>query len=545
MTLILPMSASRCHSRGPLLPEGVLVSDTLDVKVPLGSDRRSPTHAGHAVVVGGGMAGLLAARVLASHFERVTLIERDALPDSVHARKGVPQGRMLHVMLPRGQGIIERLFPGYGHELEAAGAVSLRLPADALLLSPAGWLDRRASGWPLLSASRPLFERALRRRLRKLPGVTILDRHDVTSLLTSRDGRQVTGVTLRPLDDAGCATHQLGADLVVDACGRGSRAPAWLAEAGYPTPTATHVDPRTAHACRIYRIPDGFSADWQMVMLTSQPQSIPRTGFLFPIEDGQWMVSLVGAAGQHPPTDEDGFAAFARSLRHPVIADALAAAEPVTPIRSYCGTANRLWRYERMPRWPERFVIVGDAVCAFNPIYGQGMSNAAVAAETLDACLREQRRRSAVELDGLARRCQRRLARANADPWMLSTWEDLRYPTTTGRPVSATIRLVHRYLDRVMAAATQDPATADSFLQVMGMLAPSASLFAPRVLAAAACARPRGDATRPARDWGPDSCGPDSSPDNNGRENNDNAGQRPCRFRSRGCSIDAQDTASR
>ncbi len=512
------------------------MSDTPGVIAQLGSDRRSPIHAGRAVVIGGGMAGLLAARVLASHFEQVTLIERDALPDSVHARKGVPQGRMLHVMLPRGQEIIERLFPGYSHELEATGAVSLRLPADALLLSPAGWLDRRASGWPLLSASRPLFERALRRRLRTLPGVTILDRHDVPSLLTSRDGRQVTGVTLRPLDDAAGTTHQLGADLVVDACGRGSRAPAWLSEAGYTAPTATHVNPNAAHACRIYRIPDGFSADWQMVMLTSQPPSIPRTGYLFPIEDGQWMVSLVGAAGQHPPTDEDGFAAFARSLRHPVIADALAAAEPVTPIRSYRGTANRLWRYERMPHWPERFVVLGDAVCAFNPIYGQGMSTAAVAAETLDACLREQRRRPAAELDGLARRCQRRLARVNADPWMLSTWEDLRYPTTTGRPVSATIRLVHRYLDRVLAAATHDPATADSFVQVVGMLAPSTSLFAPRVLAAAACARPHGDATPPPRDWNPGS---------DGRENNDNARQRPRRARSRCRSIESHDTTSR
>ncbi|HSL09431.1 MAG TPA: FAD-dependent monooxygenase [Pseudonocardiaceae bacterium] len=467
------------------------MSDTPDVIAPCGSDRRSPTHAGHAVVVGGGMTGLLAARVLASHFGQVTLIERDALPEGVQARKGVPQSRMLHVMQPRGQGIIERLFPGCGHELEAAGAVSLRVPADALILSPAGWLDRRASGWPLLSASRPLLERALRRRLRELPGVTILDRHDVTSLLTSRDGRHVTGVTLRPLDGAGGPAYQLGADLVVDTGGRGSRAATWLSEAGYATPTKTHVDPNAAHACRTYRIPDGFSADWRMVMLTSQPPSIPRTGYLFPIEDGQWMVTLVGAAGQHPPTDEDGFAAFARSLRHPVIADALAAAEPVTPIHRYRGTANRLWHYERMRRWPERFVILGDAVCAFNPVYGQGMSTAAVAAETLDACLREQRRRPAAELDGLARRFQRRLARANADSWMLSTWEDLRYPTTTGMPVSAAIRLVHRYLDQVVVAATQDPATTDSLLQVMGMLARSTSLFAPRVLAAAARARVR------------------------------------------------------
>ena len=463
-----------------------------EISGPWGA-RASRADAGHAVVVGGSMAGLLAARVLANHFEQVTLVERDALTDSAQTRKGVPQGHQLHVLLPRGRGIVERLFPGYGHELEAAGAVSVRVPTDALILNPAGWLDRRATGWPLLSASRPLFEWGVRRRLRELPGVTILDRHDVTSLRTSREGRQVTGVTLRPLDDPAGGHQQLDADLVVDASGRGSRAPAWLADAGYATPAKTHVDPNIAYASRIYRIPDGFSADWQLVMLLSRPPSIPRTGSLFPIEDGQWMVTLMGAAGQHPPTDEDGFAAFTRSLRHPVIADVLAAAEPVTLIRGHRGTANRLWHYERMRRWPERFVVLGDAVCAFNPIYGQGMSTAAVAAETLDACLGEQRRRwSAENLEGLAGRFQRRLARRNADPWMLSTGEDLRYPTTTGVRVTAVMRLQHRYLDRVAAAATWDPATADTLAQVTAMLARPTSLFAPRIMVAAVRTRPKG-----------------------------------------------------
>ena len=471
------------------------MSRTSDGIAPSGADRGSVAYTGHAVVVGGSMAGLLAARVLANYFEQVTLVERDALIDSVQTRKGVPQGRMLHVLLPRGLGIVERLFPGYGHELQAAGAVSLRVPTDAVILTPAGWMDRRARGWPLLSASRPLFEWAVRRRLRDVSGVTVLDRHDVTSLLTARHGRQVTGVTLRPLDDAG-GICELAADLVVDASGRGSRTPAWLSDAGYPTPLKTHVDPNVAYDSRIYRIPEGFNADWQLVMLTSQPPSIPRTGYLFPIEDGQWMATLMGAADQHPPTDEDGFVAFTRSLRHPVIADALAAAEPVTPIRGYRGTANRLWRYERMRRWPERFVVLGDAVCAFNPIYGQGMSTAAIAAETLDTCLRNQwRRYRAGDLDGLARRFQRRLAGRNADPWMLSTGEDLRFPTTTGMRVTAATRLQHRYLDRVVAATTYDPSVADTYAQVIAMLARPTSLFAPRILAAAARARPHGNST--------------------------------------------------
>jgi flavin-dependent dehydrogenase len=440
---------------------------------------------GRAVVVGASMAGLLAARVLADHFQQVVLVERDALPDGVQDRKGVPQGRQLHVLLARGLAIVEGLFPGYGQDLMAAGAVPLRMPRDMLVLGPAGWLDRRPTGWDALSAGRPLFETTVRRRLRELPGVTVLERHDVTGLNAARDGRSVGGVTVRPIDADG-GPVEVDADLVVDASGRGSRAPTWLAELGYPTPDQTRVDPNIAYASRTVRIPDGFSADWKAVMLSSQPPSMPRTGYLFPVEDGQWMVSLMGAAGQHPPTDEEGYALFLRSLRHPVIADAVEEAERVTPIRGHHGTVNRRWHFERMRRWPERFVVLGDAVCAFNPIYGQGMSTAAIAAELLDGCLRAQRRQHrSDDLDGLAIRFQRKLARGNADAWMLSTGEDLRFPTTTGMKVSAALRAQHRYLDRVGAACTTDPAVAEAYVRVIGMLERPTILFRPHVLAAA------------------------------------------------------------
>ena len=441
------------------------------------------------------MAGLLAARVLANHFEQVVVLERDALESGPEPRKGVPQGRMLHVLMPRGREIVERYFPGYDRELLAGGAVSLRLPADALILTSAGWLDRRPPGLLLITASRPLFEWVVRRRLLQLPGVTVLGRHDATSLLSSHDGRQVTGVMMRALDGGTSTARQLAADLVVDAGGRASRAPAWLAERGYPTPAQTHVDPDVGYVSRIYRIPDGFRADWQLVMISAQPPSMPRTGILLPIEHDRWMLGLMGAAGQHPPTDEDGFAAYLRSLRHPILADTLEKAEPLTPIHRYRGTANRLWHYERMPRRPERFLVLGDAVCAFNPIYGQGMSTAAIAAETLDACLCRQRRgRSAHHFDGLARRFQRQLARRNSDPWLLSTGEDLRFPTTTGMQVSTLMRAQHRYLDRVLAASMHDPAVAETFVRVMGMVDRPVSLFAPRVLAAAArTQRPAGE----------------------------------------------------
>jgi 2-polyprenyl-6-methoxyphenol hydroxylase-like FAD-dependent oxidoreductase len=452
----------------------------------------SPGGTGHAVVIGGSMAGLLAARTLATHFEHVTVIERDVLPDAAEDRKGVPQGRQLHALLPRGLNILERLFPGYGEDLMAAGAVRLEVPKEVPILSPFGWISRRAAGWQLISASRPLFEATVRRRVRQVSGVRVLDRHEVTGPRASRNGRTVVGVTVRPVDSGG-GVFDVDADLVVDASGRGSRAATWLPELGYSTPEQTQVNPDSAYASRVFRIPDGFTPDWKAVMLSSKPPSVPRSGYLFPIEHGQWMVACMGAAGQHPPTDDEGYASFVRSLRHPIIADAIADAEPVTPIRGHRGTTNRQWHFERMPRWPDGLVVLGDAVCAFNPIYGQGMTTAAVAADTLEACLQAHRRRHrGGRLEGFASPFQRQLARRNADPWMLSTGEDLRFPTTTGLQVNHTTRFLHRYLDRVVAACSHDQAVADAYVRVLGMLDRPTRLFSPRILAAAARTVPDG-----------------------------------------------------
>jgi 2-polyprenyl-6-methoxyphenol hydroxylase-like FAD-dependent oxidoreductase len=441
--------------------------------------------AGHAVVVGASMAGLLAARVLAGHVDRVTIVERDRLPDDAEHRKGVPQGRQIHVLLARGSAVLDRLFPGFSRDLLAAGAVPFRLPGDALILTKAGWADRRAPGWTMTSATRPLIEATLRRRLLELPGVSVLDGLEVTGLRASEDGRMVGGVSVRRVD-GGDDPRPIAADLVVDASGRGSRTPHWLADLGYPEAERTQVDSHIAYATRLYRMPEGFAADWRAVMLMPRPPGNPRTGDLMPIEGGRWIVTLMGAAGQHPPTDEAGFTAFMRELSDPVIADTVADAEPVSDIRGHRGTANRLAHYERMPRWPERFVVLGDAVCAFNPVYGQGMTTAAIAAETLDDCLRAQRRRRpAGDLEGVARRFQRQLARRNRDPWMLSTGEDLRYPTTTGTTAGRVLRAQHRYFDRVEAATTTDPAVTEVYARVFGMLERPTALFRPRIVAAA------------------------------------------------------------
>jgi flavin-dependent dehydrogenase len=441
---------------------------------------------GHAVVIGGSMAGLVAARVLTDHFDRVTLVERDRLPDRPAFRAGVPQSRHLHGLLPGGLAVLEQLFPGYQSELEAAGAPRFAMPRDALWLSAAGWFER-FPGVEGVTASRELIEHTVRQRVTASDRMQVRDGSAVSGVVATPDGSAVTGVRLRRRDgrdgSSDSAEETVAADLVVDASGRSSKTPEWLAALGYPTPALTRINASLGYASRAYAIPHGFRADWRLLLLQSQPPGIPRTGYLFPVEGDRWMVSLMGAGGDYPPTDEAGFMAWARGLRSPILHEVMRDAEPLSPIYGHRGTDNRQWHFERMPRWPDGLVALGDAVCAFNPVYGQGMTVAARAAMVLDRCLHEQAgRQPGGGLAGLSRRVQRLVAKANAPAWMMATGEDLRYPTTEGARPDLQTRVMHRYLDRVLAAATHHPVVNQRFFQVLSMLAPPSTLFHPQVL---------------------------------------------------------------
>jgi 2-polyprenyl-6-methoxyphenol hydroxylase-like FAD-dependent oxidoreductase len=447
---------------------------------------RRPRRAEHAIVIGGSMAGLLAARVLAAHFDHVTILERDSFPDEPAFRKGVPQARHLHVLLGRGQQLIEQYFPGMLAELAAAGAPTIMWPTEMLWLMPAGWCERFAPGTPFFSMSRDLLDWHVRRRLATSPRVTFLPEHDVTGMLASPDGTTITGVQHRARgEDAGGPrpTEQLLADLVVDASGRGSHTPRWLEARGYAPPEETRINAFLAYASRCYAPPEGFQADWKGLFFNAKPPGIPRGGALFPVEGGRWLVTLAGIGGEAPPIDDDGFLAFARTLRSPILYEAIRHARPLSPVAGYRRTDNQLRHYERLQRWPERLLVTGDAACAFNPIYGQGMSVAALDALALHRCLRAQERTCpAGDLSGLARRFQRAVAAASATPWLMATGEDLRYPTTEGARPGLATRLLQRYLDRVNMAATHHVGVNQAFGQVLNLLAPPRTLFRPDVM---------------------------------------------------------------
>jgi 2-polyprenyl-6-methoxyphenol hydroxylase-like FAD-dependent oxidoreductase len=332
---------------------------------------------GHAVVIGSSIAGLLAARVLADHFAAVTVLERDQLPsDGPAHRRGVPQAQHLHQMLMRGQLVFEQLFPGLRQDLLAAGAPEMDSAQDFLWRNPTGWGVRYRSGVIRLAFTRDLLDWHVRLHLSKLSSVR------------SQAGAEVVG--LLPTGGVSLAdSSRLDADLVVDASGRGSRAAAWLRQLGYPPPAEQIVDAHLGYASRLYHHPTDCHNDWQAVFIQAAPPARNRAGVITSVEGERWMVSLAGGARDWPPTDAAGFLAFARSLPSPIVYDAIRQAQPASAITGTRSGENRLRRFDTLPRSPERFVALGDAVCAFNPVYGQGMSVAALEALALDSCLRQ------------------------------------------------------------------------------------------------------------------------------------------------------------
>lgn len=438
------------------------------------------TPSRHAVVLGGSLAGLLTARVLADYFEHVTLIERDAYSQTSETRKGIPQANHVHGLLVRGCQILEQLFPGLQDELVAAGAPLLDMANEIAWFTRAGWGIRFPSELKVLAFTRPLLDLHVRRRLAGNANVEILDNTDVLRLIPDTNSNHVAGVLICPRTSGADrrVAKELRADLVVDTTGRASRAPRWLSDLGYEPPKEIVIDANLGYASRLYRIPENFHGDWQCAYVQSAPPDRKRGAILFKVEDNRWLVTLTGGGGDHPPSDEPGFLEFARSLAESTIYDAIRIAEPLTPIKTHRATQNRLRHYEHAKELPENFLLLGDAVCAFNPVYGQGMTTAALGALMLQKMLRERNG----DLSGLSRRFQKRLAKVNEAPWMMATGEDYRYTETVGGSPNLMNRFMHRYMDHVLQLATRSTSVRRVLLRAFNLLVPPTALFKPSIL---------------------------------------------------------------
>jgi 2-polyprenyl-6-methoxyphenol hydroxylase-like FAD-dependent oxidoreductase len=438
----------------------------------MSTEEKAHTSGSHAVVIGGSMAGLLAARVLSDHFERVTMIERDRFPEGAENRKGVPQARHAHALLPRGFMIMARLFPGIAEELISDGAIASDIPAESLRYQFGGYRVRFPIGRKSLLMSRPFLEMHIRRRVRELPGITVLDEHAVTGLLSDGGAKRVSGVVIKRRDED-TPERRLDADLVVDASGRGSRAPAWLREMGYERPEEERIEIGVGYTTRIYRSrPDDLSGV-KFVIIEPTPGRERRFGAMFRMEDGRWIVTLGGWLGERAPRDEAGFVEFARNLPAPDIHEVIKDAEPLGEAVKYNFPANLRRRYERLRKLPEGFLVTGDALCSFNPVYGQGMSVAALEAETLEGCL-------AGGLEYLPHRFYGRVSKVVDTPWKLAAGADFAHPGVTGSRTLAT-GVVNWYLGHVRRAISRDEEVCRTFTMVTGLLLPPTALFRPKI----------------------------------------------------------------
>lgn len=437
--------------------------------VPQYDSEQVATRRGHAVVVGAGIAGLVAARVLADAFDEVTVIDRDPLPDEPVARRGVPQARQIHILWEAGRATLEELVPGYTEELLAAGGVKIDGRRDFYMYSQGDFLAAGSKPFPLYAATRPLYEQVLRRSVSDLDGVELREQCQFYDYLTDDTATAITGVAVRDRD---AEQDALSADLVVDATGRTSRTPRWLAEHGYTPPETEEVYIDLTYTVTYIERP---TDDHRMIgILAEAPRT--RGGAALPVEGDRWLVNLHGMHGDQPPTDASDSVDFAASLPSPVLAQLLEEHSRVSEeIDQYPFPSNQRHRYEDLDRFPEGLVVVGDAIASFNPIYGQGMSVAALEALVLHHTL------TTGDREQVALRFFDRATAVIDTAWQLAIGSDFSFPQTQGERPRGTA-LFNWYLSRLFRKAHTDGVLTDVFTRVLSMQQPPGSLLRPGVV---------------------------------------------------------------
>lgn len=427
---------------------------------------------GHAIVVGGSIAGLIVARILSDSFEHVTVLERDEIENRPVIHKSVPQGNHLHGLLNGGQQVLSALYPGFTDDLRSLGANRVMMGRDIAWYFPDGKAYSATGslkepfevGLDAHCASRGLIEYVIRRRTQEVPNIRVETGTTVRELICNK-GR-VHGVRC----DQGRA---LEADIVVDATGRASRAPQWLTAAEFPEPRQTTIGVDTAYSTANFRVPNWYDGE-SLVFIVGPAPTFTRRGYVIRIENETLLVSLIGRFGDYPPTDREGFLAFAKELHSDLAWRIIKDAEQLTPIAHHRFPTSVQRHYEELTT-PDRFVAIGDALCTFNPIYAQGMSAAARQANLLGEVLAEHLSR-ARGLDGIVADFYSRATELNRTPWDLAAGFDFAFPQTRGeRPVGIEERA--RYFAVLDRLQTEDPEIRRLMTEVFHLVRPLSALL--------------------------------------------------------------------
>lgn len=421
-----------------------------------------------AVVVGASIAGLSAARVLADGFERVTVVEQDPLPDEPTARNGVPQAHHVHLLLEAGRATLEDLFPGYCEDLISTGGLVIDGLRDIVHYEEGDYLADGSVRMPVHFATRPLFEQVLRRQVESIGTIRIRSGCQFVDYLVDGEPSTVHGVIVR---DGSASSERIPADLVVDATGRTSRTPRWLEEHGYSRPPIDEVHIDVSYSTTVIDRPCEERRNYFV------PPSPPRTrgGAAFPVEGGRWLVTLFGVHDDSPPTEPEEFKSFAASLPTSDLERLLDTRPWITEEISHYPFPSSIRRYyDALDRVPERLLVIGDAICSFNPLYGQGMSVAALESVILHHEL------ASSDFEKLPERFFERVDSVIEPAWKTAVGSDFEFPQTTGsKPRGAD--LINRYVSRLLRKAHADGQLREEFYRVLMMEKPPTALFQPRV----------------------------------------------------------------
>lgn len=432
-----------------------------------------------AVVIGGSIAGLLSAKMLSDVFEEVLIVERDRIDNNAAERTGVPQSPQPHILLTQGYRLLKDFFPGLEKDLQAAGAVPVDWGQDFQYFAFGDWCANvtEPTGLDSFSCTRPLLEAAIRQKVEQTGNIKRLSPYRVEAL--SGDADKITGIRCRQSKDK-TDERVIEADLVVDASGRSTNAPKWLAALGAAVPAVEKIDAQLGYATGRYRIPEDWNEAWKVLLIAHEPPEKTQLGYLARVENNELIATLGGYCQEYPPLTQADFEQTAKQLPDQAFYDAIAQSTPVSRIKAYRSTANRLYHYEQLGEMPTGFVAIGDSVCALCPAYGQGLTTSAMSALTLQEWLLENAKNPG---GGESLAFQRKLAKRIQPAWNAATKNDAGFLQKGGKHQrSLAERLLFGYMRKLVAKTHTDAELMLALTRVTHMLDSPAQLLHPKLI---------------------------------------------------------------